>query len=106
MLTSMKKVMVNNMDLNVIREKIADLVDVAEQRRISFSEIQSVFKSVKNSLNGRTFIHLKNKLGGEYDSVKLTTLHQNLSNIINAHIFFDDKLIFIFKKEDEIKTKP
>lgn len=105
MLTLMKKVMVNDMDLNVIREKIADLVDVAEQRRISFSEIQSVFKSVKNSLNGRTFIHLKNKLGGEYDSVKLTTLHQNLSNIINAHIFFDDKLIFIFEKEDEIKTK-
>lgn len=91
--------------LNDIREKIGDLVDTAEQRRIPFYEVQSVFKSVKNSLSGRKFSQLKTKLGGEFDITKLEKLHESLLDLVRNHIGFDDKLIFIFKSAKGIQSQ-
>lgn len=85
-------------DLNELRERISTLVDIASEREIPLYEVQSVFRSTAD-YSARNLEGLKNKLNGEFDSVKLSHLYNNIRTLVYSHIKYDDKLISIYKFE-------
>ena len=89
-------------DINELRENIANLVDKASEREIPLYEVRSVFKTTKAGLSARNFDGLKNKLNSEFDISKLNELAKSMQDLVVSHIDFDDKLISIFKDIPDI----
>ncbi|MBW4008915.1 hypothetical protein HG532_02595 [Moraxella osloensis] len=76
-----------------MRERISNLIDIANEREIPLTDVQSVHRSVKNSLSARNFDKLKGKLHTEFDVEKLALLEERLNHLVMSHIQFDDKAI-------------
>lgn len=93
-----------NVDINEIRENIAQHVDWALDRKIPLSELQATFRSVKHTLSARNGEGLKNKLNGEFDIQKLSKLKEELEKLLRSHILFDDKLISVYYEVDVEET--
>ena len=56
-----------NVDINEMRENIAQHVDWALDRKIPLPELQATFRSVKHTLSARNGEGLKTKLNSEFD---------------------------------------
>lgn len=83
------------MNIDELRDSIANLIDLADEREISLGQIQNIFR--ENNLSARNFSGLKTKLNGVYSSDTLTKLQSRLRDFINNHIIFDDKFITLVK---------
>lgn len=83
------------MNIDELRDSIANLIDLADEREISLGQIQNIFR--ENNLSARNFSGLKTKLNGIYSSDTLTKLQSRLRDFINNHIIFDDKFITLVK---------
>lgn len=86
-------------DINQIRDEIANLVEVAEEREIPLSQIQTIFRN-KCGDSARNFSGLKARLNGIYNTDSLINLKNSLVGFIENHIKFDDKMIAIIKNID------
>ena len=93
-----------NIDINELRENIAQHVDWALDRKIPLPELQATFRSVKHTLSARNGEGLKTKLNSEFDIQKLSKLKEELENLLRSHIFFDDKLISVYYEVDVEET--
>lgn len=94
--------MTKDLDINELRDQIADLVDIAQEREIQLYEMQSLFRNSIRGSSARNWDGLKSKLNGEFDVEKLSKLKNNLSKLVMKHIRYDDKLISIFQNIESI----
>jgi len=94
--------MTTELNINELREQIANLVDTAQEREIQLYEMQSLFRNSIRGSSARNWDGLKSKLNGEFDVEKLKKLKGNLNNLVIKHIRYDDKLISIFQNIESI----
>ncbi|TEU23331.1 hypothetical protein [Alkanindiges illinoisensis] len=88
--------------LTTLRQEISELVDIANEREMSFAEVQYVYRSMNRGWSARNWDGLKAKLNGIYDISKVQELKDKIEALVTSHILFDDKLITIYKDVSNI----
>lgn len=86
------------MDIDELRDRIANLIELADEREIPLSQIQAVCR--ESNISARNFSGFKTKLSGLYNIDILTKLQYDLTHFIDEHIIFDDKMISVVNDID------
>lgn len=90
-------------NLDEIREKILELLDIADRRDIRLDEIKTTLMSVEGIEVGGHLKIIKEKISQNVNIEALKKLYKKLRFLVDGHILFDDKIIKIYEVSNKLK---